>query len=470
MQRSTQKEKMGIMMMNSNRIPFRSGNRRLSLSKNMTGTTTTTSASMMMLLLTLSFALVSSTMAQDNNTNYTISPEIVSYNSTNDTATETETETEIENDIDTYDGTDWKGYTFLTFRFGIFVMIICFPCYRGLRIWYEAGGRILFRRSNDNVNVNNENNENGGVTSPRTISSGYITGLRYQPADMDRWLMLSGMYAHDNNNGGHNNNNGGGGVGGGNGTPANKAKLTEQEVSALPEIIYKSNEHENYDADDIETNNDVDRRINIGDNDAESGVKIQNEMRNHGNGDDDDNNDNDNNATIIVNDNDNNNDNDDGTNDEEAPNRNHRQRTIHTTTTNTSCSICIDEFEDGEKIRLLPLCGHAYHTECIHPWLTERQGCCPYCKSPVICREIIEDGGDESDNERRERRQDDENQNDNDNNNDIIIENQNDDNNDMVDVDLETNNYTTNNNNNSNYNNSNFYGFGNAMSSSRSPP
>jgi len=425
---------------------------------------------MMMLLLTLSFALVSSTMAQDNNTNYTISPEIVSYNGTDDADAVTETETEIENDIDTYDGTDWKGYTFLTFRFGIFVMIICFPCYRGLRIWYEAGGRILFRRSNDNVNVNNENNENGGVTSPRTISSGYITGLRYQPADMDRWLMLSGMYAHDNNNGGHNNNNGGGGVGGGNGTPANKAKLTEQEVSALPEIIYKSNEHENYDADDIETNNDVDRRINIGDNDAESGVKIQNEMRNHGNGDDDDNNDNDNNATITVNDNDNNNDNDDGTNDEEAPNRNRRQRTIHTTTTNTSCSICIDEFEDGEKIRLLPLCGHAYHTECIHPWLTERQGCCPYCKSPVICREIIEDGDESDNNERRERRQDEENENDNDNNNDIIIENQNDDNNNMVDVDLETNNYTTNNNNNSNYNNSNFYGFGNAMSSSRSPP
>ena len=466
MQRSTQKERMGMMMMNSNRILFRSGNnRRRSLSKNMTGTTTTTSASMMLLLLTLSFALVSSAMAQDNNTNYTISPEIVSNNGTAD-ATETETENDV--DIDTYDGTDWKGYTFLTFRFGIFVMIICFPCYRGLRIWYEAGGRILFRRSNDNVNVNNENNENGGVTSPRTISSGYITGLRYQPADMDRWLMLSGMYAHDNNNNGGHNNNGVGG--GGNGTPANKAKLTAQEVDALPEIIYKSNEHENYDADDIETNNDVDRRINIGDNDAESGVIIQNEMRNHGNGDDDDNNDNDNNATIIVNDNDNNNDNDDGTNDEEAPNRNHRQRTIHTTTTNTSCSICIDEFEDGEKIRLLPLCGHAYHTECIHPWLTERQGCCPYCKSPVICREIIEDGGDESDNERRERRQDDENQNDNDNNNDIIIENQNDDNNDMVDVDLETNNYPTNNNNNSNYNNSNFYGFGNAMSSSRSPP
>jgi hypothetical protein len=164
MQRSTQKERIG--MMNNNRILFRSGNRSRSISKNMTGTTT--SASIMMLLLTLSFAL-SSTMAQ----NTTNSPETVSNNGTDDAG-----DAAVENEIDTYGGADWKDYTFLTFRFGIFVAIICFPCYRGLRIWYEAGGRILFRRSNDNVN--NENNENG-VTSPRTTSSGYIIGLRYQP-------------------------------------------------------------------------------------------------------------------------------------------------------------------------------------------------------------------------------------------------------------------------------------------------
>ena len=48
----------------------------------------------------------------------------------------------------------------------------------------------------------------------------------------------------------------------------------------------------------------------------------------------------------------------------------------------------IKKANDGEKIRLLPLCGHAYHTECIHPWLTERQGCCPYCKSPVINQKV----------------------------------------------------------------------------------
>mmetsp|Transcript_11070 Transcript_11070/g.12473 ORF Transcript_11070/g.12473 Transcript_11070/m.12473 type:complete len:180 (+) Transcript_11070:319-858(+) len=55
-----------------------------------------------------------------------------------------------------------------------------------------------------------------------------------------------------------------------------------------------------------------------------------------------------------------------------------------TATTCTSCSICIDEFEEGEKIRLLPLCGHAFHTDCILPWLKDRQGCCPLCKMAVL--------------------------------------------------------------------------------------
>ncbi|OEU06803.1 ring finger protein 13, partial [Fragilariopsis cylindrus CCMP1102] len=50
----------------------------------------------------------------------------------------------------------------------------------------------------------------------------------------------------------------------------------------------------------------------------------------------------------------------------------------------TTCSICIDEFEEGEKVRLLPLCGHGFHTDCILPWLKDRQGCCPLCKTAVL--------------------------------------------------------------------------------------
>mmetsp|Transcript_15624 Transcript_15624/g.31975 ORF Transcript_15624/g.31975 Transcript_15624/m.31975 type:complete len:1001 (+) Transcript_15624:190-3192(+) len=64
--------------------------------------------------------------------------------------------------------------------------------------------------------------------------------------------------------------------------------------------------------------------------------------------------------------------------------RTQRRLRAFTTTTCTTCSICIDEFEEGEKIRLLPLCGHGFHTECILPWLKDRQGCCPLCKIAVL--------------------------------------------------------------------------------------
>jgi len=64
--------------------------------------------------------------------------------------------------------------------------------------------------------------------------------------------------------------------------------------------------------------------------------------------------------------------------------RTQRRLGAFTTTTCTSCSICLDDFVEGERLRLLPKCGHAFHTECILPWLTERQGCCPLCKTGVL--------------------------------------------------------------------------------------
>ncbi|CAB4422291.1 unnamed protein product [Rhizophagus irregularis] len=45
-----------------------------------------------------------------------------------------------------------------------------------------------------------------------------------------------------------------------------------------------------------------------------------------------------------------------------------------------TCPICIDDFESGEELRLLP-CQHRYHTLCIDPWLLDISPLCPMCKT-----------------------------------------------------------------------------------------
>ncbi|XP_047338585.1 E3 ubiquitin ligase BIG BROTHER-related-like [Impatiens glandulifera] len=46
------------------------------------------------------------------------------------------------------------------------------------------------------------------------------------------------------------------------------------------------------------------------------------------------------------------------------------------------CYICLDEYEDGDEIRVLP-CRHEYHMGCIDKWLKEIHGVCPLCRGDV---------------------------------------------------------------------------------------
>ncbi|KAF0927823.1 hypothetical protein E2562_036243 [Oryza meyeriana var. granulata] len=51
------------------------------------------------------------------------------------------------------------------------------------------------------------------------------------------------------------------------------------------------------------------------------------------------------------------------------------------------CAICLGEFADGEKVRVLPPCGHGFHVRCVDAWLVSH-GSCPTCR-----RQVMDGGG-----------------------------------------------------------------------------
>ncbi|RWW25630.1 hypothetical protein GW17_00010023 [Ensete ventricosum] len=49
----------------------------------------------------------------------------------------------------------------------------------------------------------------------------------------------------------------------------------------------------------------------------------------------------------------------------------------------SDCSVCLGEFRDGELVRLLPKCGHAFHVPCIDAWLGAHVNC-PICRAHIV--------------------------------------------------------------------------------------
>ncbi|XP_044468529.1 E3 ubiquitin-protein ligase ATL6-like [Mangifera indica] len=47
------------------------------------------------------------------------------------------------------------------------------------------------------------------------------------------------------------------------------------------------------------------------------------------------------------------------------------------------CAVCLCEFEDDERLRLIPKCDHVFHPECIDAWLGSHTTC-PVCRANLV--------------------------------------------------------------------------------------
>jgi len=173
--------------------------------------------------------------------------------------------------------------------------------------------------------------------------------------------------------------------------------LTEEQFDELPEILYEppddattdhgdgmeDKDSELYgavDTDEIDSDDDIDEVDIRVDDDVENAISSTADGAKHPGDDVSSNEEGAENVVAVPHD-------DDSVDVEQAPPPGAPltvSAVSNATTTCTMCSICIDDFEAGEKLKLLPRCQHAFHRDCIHPWLTERQGCCPLCKTNVL--------------------------------------------------------------------------------------
>jgi hypothetical protein len=239
------------------------------------------------------------------------------------------------------------------FRFVLFGALILTPCLRACYLWHVGGGRLRWQRND----------------------RGWIVGLQYIPPVP--WWLTTGRIP----------------------TQANAVTdtLTQEQFDALPEIKYQApdpTQRDNVDEtiDEIEEvscpmgadEKSMEERHQI-DVDVTEKVHIEmheiNDLERQMPNDSNDNSSEQkswkSNASVPT-----------VEFSESAPDQ--VSNGVDFSTSSTICSICIDDFEEGETLTLLPRCKHAFHKQCIQPWLLERQGCCPFCKTKVL-PDFVED-------------------------------------------------------------------------------
>jgi hypothetical protein len=49
----------------------------------------------------------------------------------------------------------------------------------------------------------------------------------------------------------------------------------------------------------------------------------------------------------------------------------------------SECAICLAELVEGDELRVLPRCNHAFHMACIDTWLGANASC-PSCRAAIV--------------------------------------------------------------------------------------
>ncbi|KAJ4961133.1 hypothetical protein NE237_021043 [Protea cynaroides] len=57
-------------------------------------------------------------------------------------------------------------------------------------------------------------------------------------------------------------------------------------------------------------------------------------------------------------------------------------KSVEKESSDVECAVCLESFNLGDKCRLLPICKHSFHAQCVDSWLLKTP-ICPICRTSV---------------------------------------------------------------------------------------